>query len=346
MAETNQSAPKRRFVVTGGGGFLGKAICKALLAQGAQVVSVARGDYPELRELGIQTVRADIGEPLSMWPTLDGESLFSGVSGVFHTAAKVDMWGKREEFVRANIVGTQNIIEACKLHKVKALVFTSSPSVIHTGSNLIGVNEDLPYPKHFEAYYPETKAVAEREALGANTDSLNVTALRPHLIWGPGDTNLIPAVLERARSGALMQVGDGGNLVDLTFIEDCVQAHLKAMEILLDDPVKIAGKPYFISQGEPVQLWSWINSVLAAHQLPPIKKKVSLALASKLATVFEVATKFFNTCGWDIEPRMTRFLVSEMGTSHYFDISRARRDLGYEPKYSMEEAMKKTFGAS
>lgn len=333
---------KKRYIITGGGGFVGKALGKALRAEGHDVLALARKEYPELRELGILSAAVDISSPVENW-----RDLFKGCDGVFHTAAKVDMWGPRKEFFQTNVVGTRNIISACRYAGVQNLVYTSSPSVIHDGSDLIGVDESYPYPKHFHAFYPETKAVAEREVLAANDGTaFRTIALRPHLIWGPHDTNLIPTILERAKAGTLKRIGDGSNNVDLTFIDDCVRAHILAMQALERGDVAVCGKAYFISQGDPVNMWEWINEVLQRNGLPVITRGVPRGVASCVASVCELIAKTLNGIGIAYQPLLTRFLVSEMSTNHFFSIEAARRDLGYVPSCTIQEAMRRTFGCT
>ena len=332
----------RRYIVTGGGGFVGKALAKALRAAGHQVLSISRASYPELQELGITSAQIDISSDPSTW-----RELFTGVDGVFHTAAKVDMWGSYEGFFKTNVIGTRNVIEACRRASVTSLVFTSSPSVIHDGAQLNGVDESYPYPKHFPAFYPQTKAQAEQEVLASDCkNGLRTVALRPHLIWGPNDTNLIPTILERAKLGRLTRIGDGSNLVDLTFIDDCVTAHLCAMRTLETKPDLAGGKVYFISQGEPTKLWSWIDQILKAHGLAPVVKSLSKRAATVLAYLMEGYAGALGLLGIETKPLLTRFLVSEMSTNHYFSIERARIDLGFTPAFTMEQAFKRTFTQS
>ncbi|MCB0317478.1 MAG: NAD-dependent epimerase/dehydratase family protein [Bdellovibrionales bacterium] len=324
-----------KYVITGGAGFVGRSIAEYLLKQGHEVASVSRGVYPELEKIGIQTFSVDISD--------DSEQLkqiFSRTEAVFHVASKVDMWGSHEDFYRTNVLGTLNVIEACKQVGVRKLIYTSSPSVVAHDVDLNNINEDYPYPEKHDAYYPETKAIAEKKVLHENSNRLYTIALRPHLIWGPGDTSLIPAILERASKGRLVQVGNGENIVDVCFIEDCVQAHILA-EKALDINPSSRGKAYFISQGEPVKLWPWINEILKRNQLKPITRKVSKRVAMFLAQIFELVSSIRPSFP---EPMFTKFLVSEMSTNHYFDISAAESDLGYKPKYSIAEAMEKTFG--
>jgi len=329
----------KRYVITGGGGFVGKALGKALRAQGYSVVALARSAYPELSTYGIESARVDISSDPKAW-----QSLLEGADGVFHTAAKVDMWGAYDDFFQVNVIGTRNVIAACRAAGVRNLVFTSSPSVIHDGNDLRGVDESYPYPKHFDAFYPQTKAQAEQEVIAANDgETLRTVSLRPHLIWGPDDTNLIPTILERAKAGRLTRIGRGGNRVDVTFIDDCVQAHILAMRALEEDKKQAQGRPYFITQGEPVKMWAWIDQVLAAHALPPVSKSIPTKVAMGIAFLMEMISKALLMCGLDKAPLLTRFLVSEMATDHYFSIEAAACDLGYKPSFTMKQAMGRTF---
>ena len=325
-----------RYVITGGSGFVGRSLAKALLDQGHKVVSVSRGSYPELNEIGIETVSLDISTDTELL-----RKVFSGAEAVFHVASKVDMWGRHEDFHRTNVLGTVNVIEACRAVGVGKLIYTSTPSVVAHDADLNGVDESYPYPEEFEAYYPETKADAEKRVLLANDSKLFTVSLRPHLIWGPDDTSLIPTVIERAKQGRLVQIGNGENLVDICFIDDCVSAHILAEKALDTNPAA-RGKAYFISQGQPVKLWTWINEILARSGLDPISRKIPKGLAMFIAHILEMISCI--RPGFP-EPLFTKFLVSEMATNHYFDISAAKRDLGFEPKHSVEEAMDITFGA-
>ena len=324
-----------KFLVTGGGGFLGRALCLRLRSLGQSVISLSRGDYPELEAAGVETVKADIGSSPESYA-----SAFAGVSAVFHTAARVDMWGPYEEFYRTNVTGTGNIIAACKQHRVSRLIYTSSPSVVAGEHDLCGVDESVPYPSKYTAFYPETKAMAERAVIEAGTSGdLATIVLRPHLIFGPGDTNLVPAILEKADAGKLMQIGTGINLSDFCFIEDCVQAHLCAEQALRVNST-LSGRRYFISQGEPMFLWGFVAEVLRRSGRPMLSRSMPAWIARGLAAVAEGLGRF--GIG-PAEPILTRFLVSEMSTSHYFNISAARRDLSYCPRYSMSEALDITF---
>jgi nucleoside-diphosphate-sugar epimerase len=258
-----------------------------------------------------------------------------GCEIVFHAAAKVDPWGAYKPFHRTNVVGTENVITSMRRNGVPKLIFTSTPSVVHSGGDLAGVDESEPYPEHFEAAYPQTKAMAEMAVLAANDNQLSTVALRPRLIWGPEDTNLVPQLIARARAGQLRLVGDGSNLVDTVYIDNAVDAHLLAADRLAPG-APCAGRPYFISNGEPWPMKEIINGILATAGLPPEERSVPLAAALAAGAVFENLHKVFpNREG----PRMTRFVARNFSSAHWFDISAARRDLDYDPRISIDEGL-------
>ena len=316
-------------LVTGGGGFLGGAIVRRLVARGWSVRTLQRGHYPALNELGAEQIRGDVADPDVVGRAVEGTDI------VFHIAAKVEPWGAYPPFQRTNVRGTENVVSAMRRHRVPKLVFTSTPSVVHSGGDLAGADESAPYPEKFEAAYPQTKAMAEMAVLAANDDALSTVALRPRLIWGPQDTNLVPQLVARARAGQLRIVGDGTNLVDTVYIDNAVDAHLLAAD-RLEPGAACAGRSYFISNGEPVPLKKIINGILVAAGLPPEERSVPLAAALVAGAVFEILFKFFPSEGG---PRMTRFVARNLASAHWFDISAARRDLGYEPRVSIEEGL-------
>jgi nucleoside-diphosphate-sugar epimerase len=322
-AQPNRRFEARTVLVTGGGGFLGKALVKALIHEGAFVKTIQRNLYPELVSLGVEQLAFDISNP-----EIINHPFFDGVTDVFHTAAKVEMWGKREDFFRVNVTGTDNLLSAVKKNKIKRFIFTSSPSVIASGKDLQNVDESIPYPQIFHAFYPETKAQAEQNVRREGRDSeIKTITLRPHLIYGPGDTSLEALIIKKAKAGRLVQVGSGKNLADFCHIDDCVEAHLCAA-LALERNAAISGNVYFISQGKPILLWEWIEAALKRNGLSPIKKKIPASIAIRLGRFLEVISKF--SFGF-IEPPFTRFLAEEMATDHYFDIGAARRDIGFNP---------------
>jgi nucleoside-diphosphate-sugar epimerase len=318
-------------LVTGGGGFLGSAIVSRLRARGDHVRSLARNHYAELAALGVEQYQGDIADPLAV------EKAVVGCDIVFHVAAKAGIWGRLEEYQRVNVDGTRNILVACRRHGIGRLIYTSSPSVVFDGRDMAGVDESVPYPAHYEAHYPRTKAQAEQLVLQANGPELATVALRPHLIWGPGDNHLVPRILARARAGRLRRIGWKTHLIDSIYIDNAADAHLCAAERLRPGAPP-AGRAYFLSQGEPMPIWELINRILAAAGLRPVTRTVPVWAARSAGWLLE---GLYRLMGWQGEPPMTRFLARELSTDHWFDISAARRDLGYEPTVSLAEGLRR-----
>jgi nucleoside-diphosphate-sugar epimerase len=318
-------------LVTGGGGFLGGAIVRRLRARGDSVRSLARRRYPDLDALGVTQHQGDIADAQAVVESAAGCEI------VFHVAAKAGVGGRYAEYRRANVTGTENVLAACRTHHVPRLVYTSSPSVVFNGRDMEGVDESAPYAAHYDAHYPRTKAIAEQLVLRANGPDLATVALRPHLIWGPGDNHLIPRIIARARAGRLRRIGGASKLIDSIYIDNAADAHLLAADRLAPGS-PIAGKAYFLSQGEPVPLWGLVNRILAAAGLPPVTRSVPYGVAFAAGWALETAYALLHLRG---EPPMTRFLARELSTAHWFDLSAARRDLGYAPSVSLDEGLRR-----
>jgi 2-alkyl-3-oxoalkanoate reductase len=320
-----------RVLVTGGGGFLGKALIKRLLTHTPHIRSLSRSRYPELDALGVEQVQGDVSDPVAVERACRERDL------VYHVAAKTGgMWGPYQGFYETNVVGTRHIIKACIKQKIAYLIHTSSPSVVYDGdADVMGVDESAPYPGRYQTAYQETKAQAERLVVQACQENVvRAIILRPHLIWGPGDTHFVPRIIKQAKS--LRRVGDGQNRIDTTYIDNAVQAHVLAAEKLMANQ-QLSGRIYFISQGEPICLWDMVNRLLAAAGQAPVKKSIPKGLAYVIGWVLECVYK---SLGIASEPRMTRFLANELSRSHWFDISAAKRDLGYVPEVSLTEGLK------
>lgn len=320
-----------RALVTGGAGFLGSHIVERLLERGDEVIVFSRNPAgaPERSTVKAGDIRS----------AGDVSKAFEGVDVVFHTAAKAGVWGKRSDFFEVNLTGTRNVIAACQTHGVSRLIHTSTPSVVFGRGDLEGVNEDQPFPRKFLAHYPASKAVAEQEVLAANgLNGLLTCALRPHLIWGRGDPHLTPRVIERAKAGRLKRVGDGTNRVDITHVNDAAEAHILACD-RLEEGGPVPGSAYFITS-ETVNLWSWIDELLQRADLDPLSSNVSRGVAYKAGAALEF---FYGVLGLPGEPPMTRFVAENLATSHYFDIKRAREQLGYQPKWTGERAFDELF---
>jgi len=324
----NSPLSDRPILVTGGGGFLGSAIIRMLVACGDAVRNFSRSRYPHLETMGIDQVQGDLADAEAL------QQACQGVELVFHVAAKAGVWGSYDAFHQANVVGTQNMLRACQSNNVGRLVYTSSPSVIFDGRNMEGVNESVPYPQTYHAHYPRTKAMAEKQVREAASPTLRTIALRPHLIWGPGDNHLVPRIIQRARR--LRIIGEGNNKVDTIYIDNAAHAHILAAEKLNTRP-ELSGRVYFISQDEPANLWEWVATLLARLGLPPVRRRIGYGAARALGVALECVHRVVPG-----EPRLTRFVVNELARSHWYDIGRARRELGYVPGLSLEEALAKT----
>ncbi|MDR2512673.1 MAG: NAD-dependent epimerase/dehydratase family protein [Puniceicoccales bacterium] len=318
-----------KILVTGGGGFLGRALVGRLLARGDTVRVLTRSAQTGLTQLGVECLQGDIA---------DADTLLHACAGqeaVFHVAAKAGVWGTYAAFHATNVTGTRNVLESCRAAGVPFLIYTSTPSVVYNGQALIGADESLPFTCACPCPYPLTKAEAERLVLAANGSALRTIALRPHLIWGVGDPHLVPRVVAQARAGRLLIIGNGKNCVDLTHVDNAVHAHLLALETLKHGTLP-GGRAYFISDGAPVVLWDWINALLARLGAPPVKHRIGLGPATLLGAAAELAWRLFRLPG---EPPMTRFVATELAKDHWFDTSAARQDLGYTPQVDNAAAL-------
>lgn len=318
-------------LVTGAGGFLGGAITRQLLARGDKVNTFQRGSYPALTRIGARQYQGDLTDPDSL------SQAMSDCDVVFHVAAKVGVWGKYQDFYKINVEGTKNIIEQCRKNNVPNLVYTCSPSVVFTGHDDEGINESAPYPYRYLSHYPKTKAIAEKLVLKANSPSLSTVSLRPHLIWGPGDPHLIPKIIASAKKGKLRLVGNGGNLVDSTYIDNAAASHLLAADKLCSNS-SCSGNAYFISNGEPLPIGELINKILAAGHLSQQVKTIRPKDAYYLGGMMELFYKLLNL---KQQPVVTRFIALEMSTAHWFDLSAAKKDLDYKPAVAIDEGMRR-----
>ncbi|WP_094751935.1 NAD-dependent epimerase/dehydratase family protein [Psychromonas sp. CD1] len=316
--------------VTGAGGFLGKALCEHLRLANIPVVGFARTYYPELEALGVTMYQGDLN---------DANALLKAMSGcdiVFHIASKAGVWGSKKSYFQSNVLGTENVITACQTHLINKLIYTSTPSVTFSGVDEDGIDESTPYAKNFLNYYALSKSIAEKKILDCNQTQLKTVALRPHLIWGPGDRHLIPRVLSRAKTGRLKLLGKTDKLVDTTYIDNAVYAHLLGAAELHNSHSKCAGKAYFISDDQPILMADMLNKILACQNLPKVSKRVPASMAYLLGAILE---GFYFCLRKQHEPIITRFVAKQLSTSHYFNISAAKNDLGYLPLIDINEGM-------
>jgi len=321
-----------KVLVTGGGGFVGGYVIERLLARGYEVRSIGRSAQPELKKSGVEVIQGDLTDRETVIAACDG------IDAVFHIAAKAGVWGSWDSYFKPNVVGTRNIVAACQAQGVERLVYTSTPSVVFNRKAISGGDENLPYGCRWLCHYAHTKAIAEAEALASASDCFKVVALRPHLVFGPGDPHLLPRVIESALAGRLKIIGHGRSRVDVSYVGNVADAHLCALDALAEK-AEVSGKAYFISQGEPVALWPWINQILEGLGHAPITQKVALPVAFSAGAVLEMMWKL---CAREGEPPLTRFVAVELAKDHYFDISAARTELSYEPATRMEDALRLT----
>ena len=320
-----------RILVTGYGGFLGKAICRQLLQAGHQVTGIARQNYPEMRSLGIVTIQGDVRDRACLLKACDQKD------AVIHTAAKAGVWGSWRDYYEINTLATKHLVDGCRQSGVPYLVHCSSPSVTFDGKPQTGIDETVRYPTRWLCHYPHTKALAEQLVRAAHQPGVLATvALRPHLIWGEGDPHLIPRIIDRCQQKKLLRIGSGRNLIDTVHVENAAAAHLAALETLRLSPEKAGGKAYFITDGEPIGCWDWISQLLNAAGLPIPTKRISLNIAYLLGAALEASYKL---AGKSEEPPMTRFVAKQLGLDHYFSIEAARRDLGYQPRIDRKQVL-------
>lgn len=321
---------KEKILVTGAGGFLGGYIVRELLKHNYEVHSFSRKTYTFLNDLGVIQHQGDL-EKIE-----DIKTALTKIDGVIHCASKVGMHGSFKSFYKANVEGTLNLITAMKELKIKNLVYTSTPSVVFGQDDLLNADETTPYPKKFLTSYAHTKMLAEKIVIEANDANFFTVSLRPHLIFGPGDLNLIPRVIEARKKNKLKIIGDGTNLVDVIYVENAATAHRLAL-LALATNAKTRGSTYFIGQG-PVKLWDFTNLVLSHYGLPIVDKRISISMAYYIGALIEFFIYIFRL--HNVHPPMSRFIALQLGKSHYFNHHKAETELGFIPKISIEDAIK------
>lgn len=316
-------------LVTGATGFLGGALTRRLHSMGWDVTALGRdpSKLNQLEEDGIRIVRADISKKDEVTAS------FSDFELVFHCAAFPSPWGRFETFYQANVIGTRNIVQACMDNNVSRLVYVSTPSIYFNYSSRLGVKETDPLPEPI-SNYARTKLLAEEEVDKGFAQGLATVSIRPRAIFGEGDTVIFPRLIPRLKSGRLPILGDGENIVDLTYIQNVVDALLLCAEA----PKNTLGKKYNISNGEPVKIWELVKRICDELGYPYPSRKISHKTASAFASALELA---YSLIPYSPEPPLTRLSVSMMANSTTLDISAARNELGYQPKVSIEEGVQR-----
>lgn len=317
-----------RILVTGGRGMLGSAVVRELVARDHEVTVLQRnaaghGD-------GVREILGDITSPA------DVAHAMVGAGAVVHLAALVSMVGDWADFERINVDGTRHVVEQALASGVTRLVHISSPSVAHAGDPLVGVEAMPADPAHARGNYARSKAMAELLALGADSDALAVTALRPHLVWGPGDTQLVGRIAERARTGRLVLVDDGAALIDTTYVSNAADAIAQAVDRCAHPHVH--GQAFVVSNGEPRTVAEILGSIALAAGAPPPRRHVPFAVARAAGGLIERAWQRSGRTG---EPPLTAFVAEQLGTAHWFDQRRTRVALDWIPRIGLDEGFRR-----
>jgi nucleoside-diphosphate-sugar epimerase len=317
-----------KVLVTGGGGFLGSSVCRQLAAKGHQVIAYQRSAASHLESDDIHSIQGSISD------ISDLRGAAKACDAIVHTAAKAGVWGEKSDYQRINVEGTAQVIRCCRDLNIPILVHTSSPSVVHFGGDIENGNESLPIVDHFTAEYPASKALAEKMVIASNKDGLKTVALRPHLIWGPGDPHILPRLISKIRRGRLVLPGPD-KLIDTIYVENAAQAHVMALEELAGK-AKCAGNAYFVTNNEPLPQAEIIQRLLNAVGIAVEIRSIPVALARLAGALCEYSWRFMPLAG---EPPVTRFAVEQLGTAHWFNTTAAERDFGYRPAHTIEEGL-------
>lgn len=314
-----------RVLVTGASGFLGRAVTGAILFAGHEVGTFQR------RPSGVPGAEDRVG---SLTDPAAVARAVEGVEAIVHLAAKVSLAGNPADFDTVNVGGTRRLIDAATDAGIPRFVHVSSPSVAHVGASIVGAPAGAADPQRARGDYARTKAEAELLALSADTPDLRVVAVRPHLVWGPGDTQLVGRIVERARAGRLPLVGHGTALIDSTYVDNAASAIAAALE-RVDE---VHGRAYVITNGEPRPVAELLTGMCRAAGVRPPAWRVPAGVARAAGSLVEAAWRI--RPGVD-EPPMTRFLAEQLSTAHWFDQRQTRRDLQWEPAVSLDEGFRR-----
>jgi 2-alkyl-3-oxoalkanoate reductase len=314
-----------KVLVTGATSLLARTTAEILLARGDDVVCLQRGRST----LAAEQVAADIRDAAAV------QRAASGCDAIVHAAAKVGVVGSWDEYRAINIDGTNNVLAAARASGIERIVFVSSPSVAHGGEAIAGLGAEPPVLGRKNAFYAESKAMAEQAALAANTSDLAVVSIRPHLVWGPGDTQLVGRIVDRARSGRLTLVGGGTALIDTTYITNAAESLVAALDCVRPHAA-CAGHAYVIANGEPRPIRDLVAGICAAAAVPFVPKDVPLPIARVAGSLIE---RVWKATRRTTEPPLTRFLAEQLGTAHWFDPRPAKADLGWTPRITIDEGL-------
>ncbi len=311
-----------KILLTGAWGMTGRGVVAALMARGDTVTVLQR------RPAGLDTVEVlgDVADPELVRRAATGHEV------VIHLAAKVDVVGPWADYHRANVDGTRSVVNACRAVGVARLINVSSPSVAHSGAAIVGAGAGPADPAAARSNYSRSKAIAEQLALAADGPDLAVLTLRPHLIWGPGDTQLVQPIIDRARAGRLPVIGRGSTLIDTTYVDNAVAAMVAAID------AGAHGEALVISNGEPRPVAEILRRVCAAAGVPGPRGRVPLPVARAAGAVVETGWRVARRPG---VPPLTRFLAEQLGTAHWFDQRHTRVALNWAPAVSLDDGFER-----
>jgi nucleoside-diphosphate-sugar epimerase len=321
-----------KILITGATGFLGSHLAAALLAQGHQLTLLGR-DFST-----VQAQLAAGATPLAI-DLRDRAAVIAACAGmelVYHVGALSTAWGQWADFYGINVEGTRAAVDGCMHHAVRRLIYVSSPSVVFDGQDQININETQPYPKRFTSPYAATKKIGEDLVNAAHAQGLPTVIMRPKAIFGPGDRALLPRLIDRARQMRLPQIGNGDNLVDLTYVDNVVHALLLAA-----DAPHAVGQTYFITNNEHIPLWLTIRYVLYQRHLSTNLRTIPVPVALTIAWLLEL-----NARRTGREPLLTRYTVGILARTQTYDIRAAQHDLGYQPQLSVADGLARTLHAA
>jgi 2-alkyl-3-oxoalkanoate reductase len=317
-----------KVLVTGATSLLGRATVDLLIARGDDVTVFQRSEFGGPVSDAVSEVLGDINNPDDVAAAVDGQS------AIIHLAAKVAAVGQWHDFARVNIEGTEGLLNSARQAGVGRVVHVSSPSVAHGGDALVGVGANPADPTATEGGYATSKAYGELSALAASRPTMPVVAIRPHLVWGPGDEQLVGRIVERARSGRLAIIGSGGALIDSTYVTNAADALVAA----LDRAPDLAGRALVVSNGEPRMVSELVTRIVLAAGLAAPKKRVPTAVAIRAGAAAE---RVWSRLGRTDDPPMTRFLAEQLSTAHWFDQRETRAALGWVPAVSLDEGFRR-----
>jgi len=321
-----------RVLVTGATSLLGGAVATALARRGDQVRVLQRRSAGLV---GVDERRGDITDAPAV------RAAVAATDAVIHLAAKVSITGRWSDFQHANVDGTTRLAEAAQAAGVRRFVQVSSPSVAHRGAALVGVGADPADPQRARGHYARSKAIAELAVLAADRPGFAVVAIRPHLVWGPGDTQLVARIVERARSGRLALIGPGAALIDTTYLSNAADALVAALD-RAEHPA-VHGRAFVVSNGEPRTVSELVERICQATGVAPPKLRVPVAVAVAGGVLAERVWPLLRRTD---EPPMTRFLAEQLSTAHWFDQRDVRQALDWSPQVSLADGFTRLAAAN